>query len=100
MLDRAVLTGRVHRLEDDQHRVAVGRIEQLLRLGHVGDVLVEGLDRAHLQFVLSQRLEFAAAGPAWIVPFQVHPGARFDTESPRRFLVRQFHLCHSSVGTV
>ena len=33
VLDRAVLAGRVHRLEDQQHRPAVLRVEHVLQLG-------------------------------------------------------------------
>ena len=33
VLDRAVLAGRIHRLEDQQHRPAILRVELLLQLG-------------------------------------------------------------------
>ena len=43
VLDRAVLAGGVHRLEDDQDRPAIGGVEPVLGLGQRGDVLREHL---------------------------------------------------------
>ena len=37
VLDRRVLAGGVHRLEDDEQRVAVARPQQLLRIGELID---------------------------------------------------------------
>ena len=41
VLDRAVLARRIHRLEDQQHRIAVGRIQQLLRRAEARDMVGE-----------------------------------------------------------
>ena len=41
VLDRAVLAGRVHRLEDQQQRVGVLRIQLLLLFRQLGDTLVK-----------------------------------------------------------
>ena len=39
--NRAILAGRVHALKDDQQRVAIGAVEQLLLIAQRGDVLLE-----------------------------------------------------------
>src|SRR5262249_24530453 len=54
MLDRAVLAGCVHRLEDDQDGVAVIGIEQLLRRGQVFQALVQDLLGPFLDDVLAK----------------------------------------------
>ena len=41
VLDRAVLAGGVHRLEDDQHRIAVVGVEQFLRVAEILAARVE-----------------------------------------------------------
>ena len=43
VLDDAVLAGRIHRLEHDQHRPAVLRVEPLLQIGEALDVRLEHL---------------------------------------------------------
>ncbi len=48
MLDRAVLAGGVHRLEDEQHRPAVLRVKLVLLLGQPLDAAREQLLRAGL----------------------------------------------------
>ena len=67
VLDRAVLAGRVHRLEDDQHRVAVVGVEQVLGLGQVREVLVEDLPGPLLQGVLAEFLHLLGLRPAGVV---------------------------------
>ena len=51
VLDRAVLAGRVHRLEDGQHRPAVLRVEHVLQLGERLDAHRQRLLRARLVLV-------------------------------------------------
>ena len=58
MLDRAVLAGRVHRLEDQQHRPAVLRVEHVLQLGERLDALLQRLLGARL--VLGAEVERVA----------------------------------------
>ena len=67
VLDRPVLAGRVHRLEDDQHRVAVVGVEQVLGLGQVREVLVEDLPGPLLQGVLAEFLHLLGLRPAGVV---------------------------------
>ena len=43
MLDGAVLAGRVHRLEDQQHGETIRRIEQVLQLAQLVNTLLEPL---------------------------------------------------------
>ena len=43
MLDGAVFSSRVHRLEDQEECVAVGRVMQLLQRAQCGDMLLEEL---------------------------------------------------------
>ena len=43
VLDGAVFSRRIHRLKDQQHGVAVGRIEQLLLCAQLRDVLLQKL---------------------------------------------------------
>ena len=43
MLDGAVLSRRIHRLKDQQDRMAVGRIEKLLLRAQLCDMLLEQL---------------------------------------------------------
>ena len=43
MLDRAVLARRVHRLEDQQQRIAVGGVEKLLLLAQFRDMVAQKL---------------------------------------------------------
>ena len=57
VLDRPVLAGRVHRLQDDQHRVPVVRVEEVLGLGQVGQVLREHFLGPLLDRVLAEVLE-------------------------------------------
>jgi hypothetical protein len=59
VLDRAVLARGVHGLEDQQHGVAVGGVEQLLQFAEVFDVLVQPL--MHLLLRRAQRC--GAGGP-------------------------------------
>ena len=41
--DGAVLSGRIHRLKDQQHRVAVGRVVKLLQRAQLLDLLLQEL---------------------------------------------------------
>ena len=70
VLDRPVLAGRVHRLEDDQHRVPVVGVEQVLGLGQVREVLVEDLPGPLLQGVLAEFLHLLGLRPAGVVVLQ------------------------------
>src|SRR5204863_7725101 len=63
VLDRAILTGRVHRLEDDQDGVAVVGVEQVLGLGQVRQILVEGPPGALLDLVLASPSISSARDP-------------------------------------
>ena len=64
VLDRAVLAGGVHRLEDHQDRPGIGGVEPVLGLGQLGDVLRERLLGDPLAFLLG---EPGIAGPVGIV---------------------------------
>jgi hypothetical protein len=61
VLDHGVLAGSVHRLQDDEQRVAVARPQQLLRLGELGAPLPPRVDRALLALVVGQVGELRAA---------------------------------------
>jgi hypothetical protein len=41
MADRAILSGGVHALENEEHRIAVGRIEEVLQRSQLLDVFCE-----------------------------------------------------------
>ena len=41
VLDRAILTGGIHGLQDNQDRPAIGGVEAILSFGQLGDVLRE-----------------------------------------------------------
>ena len=57
VLDGAVLPGGIRRLQHDQHRMRVGRIEPLLRVREIGDVLAQELRGVRLELVFRQLLE-------------------------------------------
>ena len=90
VLDRAVLAGRVHRLEDDEERVRVARPEQLLRLRELLDPASQDRLRLGLQLLARQRLEVRAAGPARIPVSECRRGTRLDQQ------LLEYPLCFSS----
>ena len=92
VLDRAVLAGGVHRLEDEQDRPAIGRVEPVLGLGQRRDVLGEDLLGEPLALGLGQR---GVAGPRGVVilepdrppvrdprPFDEFVNGRHDGSAP------------------
>ena len=91
VLDRAVLAGRVHGLEHDQHRVHIGGVEQLLCRRQLRDVLLQVLDRTRLQFAFSQILELAVARPARVVVLQAEFPTGLHLEQSRGILERKGH---------
>src|SRR5262249_53334220 len=64
VLDRPVLAGGVHRLEDDQQRIAVVGVEQVLGAGQVGEVLVEDLPGPLFERLLAELLHLLGLRPA------------------------------------
>ena len=90
-LDRAVLTGGVRGLQHDQDRVRVGRIEALLRVGQIGDVLLEEFGRTRLELVFRQILELLAGGPARVVVGQADPPAGRNLEQSTNLFERERH---------
>ena len=59
VLDRTVLAGRIQRLENDEHRPAAVRPQQLLGIGQLGDVLGQRLLAGLLVFQALARTGFA-----------------------------------------
>ena len=74
VLDGAVLAGGVHRLEDQQHRPAVLRVEPLLELGHPLAAL--------LQHLVGDRLEPLAPRVRRVDVLQAEPRAVRDAVAP------------------
>ena len=74
VFDDAVLAGRIHRLDDHQHRPAILRVEHLLPLGQSLDVLRHAL----FQFVL---VEIETAGIAGIDAGQAELAGLVDAEA-------------------
>jgi hypothetical protein len=70
VFDDSVLSCRIHRLQNHEHRVHVRRPEPLLRVGERGPVFFEECRCARLQFGLAQLLEYAFTRPRRIVAFQ------------------------------
>ena len=66
MLDRRVLAGRVHRLQDDEQRLPVTGPQQLLGDGELRDAALERILRPLLELVLGEVREVRAAGPAGV----------------------------------
>src|SRR3954471_5195468 len=64
--DGAVLSGGVHRLEDDEQRAAVAGPQQLLGLGELRDVVGEHLPRLGFELDLGEVLVVGAAEPAGV----------------------------------
>ena len=80
MLDRAVLAGRVHRLQDDQHGIAVVGVEQFLGLGQVVEVLVQDLPGPLLDGVLAELFHLFGLRPAGVVVLEPDRLAGGDPE--------------------
>src|ERR1700733_15105476 len=79
VLDGAILSGRIHRLEDQQHGMAVRRVQELLQRTQLSYVLVEQLlivlvrlvSARHLRRPLAQ-LDFGAFAHAKILWIDLH----------------------------
>ena len=80
VLDRRVLAGSVHRLQDDEQRLPVTRPKQLLRGRELGDAALERLLRPFLELVLGQVGEVRAAGPRGVSLRQSRWLSRLDDE--------------------
>ena len=63
VLDRRVLAGGVHRLQDHEDRVAVARPQQLLCVGELLDATRDGVLRPLLELVRREGRELRAARP-------------------------------------
>ena len=66
VLDRRILAGGVHRLQDDEQRVPVTGPQQLLGDGELRDAALERILRPLLELVLCDVREVRAAGPAGV----------------------------------
>jgi hypothetical protein len=69
-----------HRLQDDEHRVAIACPEQLLRVRELSDAPLERLLRVLLQLVVGEVREILAAGPAGVPAREARGLARLDPE--------------------
>ena len=67
VLDGAVLACGVGGLEHDEHRIRVGRVEPLLRIREVVDVLLQEIRRARFQLALRQVPELLVRRPVRVV---------------------------------
>ncbi len=59
MLDGAILAGGIHRLKDDQHGVTIGRVEQILQVAQLLDLIAQ----QRFALVLGPIEWFDARGP-------------------------------------
>ena len=91
VLDGAVLPGRIRGLQHDQHRMRVGRIEPLLRVREIGDVLAQDLRGVRLELVFRQLLELLLTVPVWFVVVQAHPASSGNLKQTTNFLQRECH---------
>ena len=80
--DRAVLPGRVHRLQHDQQRVAPARPEQLVRRGELGHALCERV----VDLGVAELAQRVPAVPGGIAAVEPRPGAGFDPQRGERSL--------------
>src|SRR5262249_40333612 len=86
VLDRPVLAGRVHRLEDNQHGIPVVRVQKLLRLLKVLEALVQDCPGAFLDLGLAQLLHLPGLGPAGVVVLEANLFPRRDAEEVNNVL--------------
>ena len=80
MLDRAVLAGRIHRLQDDQHGVTVVGVEQFLCIGEFRQVLFQEGLRPLLDRLLAESLQFLGLGPTGVTLTEPRWLSRRDPE--------------------
>ena len=80
MLDRRVLAGRVHGLQDDEQRLPVTRPQELLRVGELLDAARERFLRTLLDLVLGEVREVRATGPAGVSRREARRLAGLDDE--------------------
>ena len=80
VLDRAVLAAAVHALEDHEHRVATGGVEQSLLRAELAPVAFEELERAALRLLLAEHAELLRLRPARIVILQPDLASRFHAQ--------------------
>jgi hypothetical protein len=66
VLDGAVLAGRVHRLQDDQHRINIIGVEELLCLSQLLEVLGQDDFGPPFDGVLAHFLELCGLSPAGV----------------------------------
>src|SRR6516162_9579187 len=93
VLDRAVLAGRVHRLEDEQQRPAILGVKHIL-------LLREPLGAALEEFGRLALVQLEAAGVAGIEVLQLEVLAFGDAERVDVFLdaVEDFLSCHGTIS--
>ena len=80
VLDRRVLAGRVHRLQDDEQRVPVARPQELLCGRQLRNTARERILRLLLELVFGEVREVRAAGPAGVSRRKAGRLARLDDE--------------------
>ena len=80
VLDRGVLAGRVHRLEDDQQGVDIARPQELLRILQPLDALSQHVRGGAIQLRGRQRVVHATTRPAGVASDEVRFRPRFDAE--------------------
>ena len=80
MLDGAVLAGGVHRLQNDQHRIDIIGVEELLRLREVRNVLGQDGFCPPFDGVLAQFLQLCRLRPTGVALLQSHLVPRRDLE--------------------
>ena len=80
VLDRAVLAGRVHRLKDQQHGIAVGGVEQLLLRAQMGNMVFQEIVILLLRVVCGlhlrrpfREIDVGALEDAKILGIDFHP---------------------------
>ena len=80
MLDRRVLAGRVHGLQDDEQRLPVTRPQELLCGGELLDAARERFLRPLLDLVLGEVGEVRATGPTGVSRREARRLAGLDDE--------------------
>jgi hypothetical protein len=80
VLDRAVLAGRVHRLENDEECESVARPEELLCVRELLDSLCENRPRLGLELLFRQVLVAGEGGPCGVAVGERGAGSRLDDE--------------------
>ena len=91
--DGAVLARRIHRLENQQHRVGVAGVEQFLGRIELLAVFRQNRGRPLLDDVFAEFLGVVGFRPVGHVVLEIHLAAGFDEE-----LLEEFWLDHGGGG--